>query len=154
MTPAAELDSFLCRLCLYREARGESMAGKAAILAVIRNRAEDKSGRWPNTLAGVVIQPSQFSSFNKGEPNSVVWPHAPKPGAPSGLDWVAWLQCGTVYDSPLTADPTGGANFYHDTSIQPPAEAWLGKGRTVAELLAFKTCEIGRLRFYRIPVGA
>lgn len=147
MDPAAELDSFLARLCLYREARGESKVAKAAVLAVMRNRALDKKKRWPRTLAGVVTQPYQFSSFNKNDPNVIVWPKAEIPGK----DWVAWLECCEVYDTPLIADPTGGANFYHDSSIPPPAEAWLGRGRTVDDLLALKTCEIGKLSFYNIP---
>ncbi len=146
MTPAAELDSILCRLCLWREARSESMAAKAAVLAVIRNRANDPKNRWPKLLAGVVLQPFQFSSFNASDPNVTAWP---KYG--SHADWLAWLDCNAVYDAPLTADPTNGATHYHDSSIPPPAVAWLGAGHTVADLEALKTCEIGKLSFYRIP---
>lgn len=146
MTPAAELDSILCRLCLWREARGESLAAKAAVLAVIRNRANDPKNRWPKTLAGVVTQKFQFSSFNAKDPNVTAWP---KYG--SHADWIAWLDCCAVYDAPLTADPTSGATHYHDKSIPPPAIAWLGHGKTVADLEALKTCEICSLVFYRIP---
>lgn len=150
MTPAAELDSILCRLAIWREARGESLAGKAAVLAVIRNRANDPKNRWPKTLAGVVLQPFQFSSFSANDPNVTAWPKAPtKPGTPP--DWAAWLDCCHVYDAPLTADPTNGATHYHDKSIPPPAVAWLGSRKTVADLEALKTCEIGSLVFYRIP---
>jgi hypothetical protein len=56
-----------------------------------------------------------------------------------------------VYDAPLTADSVFGAQFYHDNSISPPAVAWLGPGHTVADLEALKTCEIGKLAFYRLP---
>jgi spore germination cell wall hydrolase CwlJ-like protein len=77
MTPAAELDSILARLCLWREARGESLAAKAAVLAVLRNRANDPKNRWPKTLAGVVTQPFQFSSMNRNDPNVTAWPKAP-----------------------------------------------------------------------------
>lgn len=145
MTPAAELDSILCRLCLWREARGESLAAKAAVLAVIRNRANDAKNRWPKTLAGVVTQRFQFSSFNANDPNVTKWP--------IGLaipDRQAWLDCCAVYDTPLTADPTQSATHYHDKSIPPPAVAWLGSGKTVADLEALKTCEIGSLVFYRL----
>lgn len=146
MTPAAELDSILAKLCIFREARGESMAGKAAVLAVLRNRAYDLKNRWPKTLSGVVLQPFQFSSFNANDPNVTAWP---KYG--SHADWLAWLDCCTVYDAPLTADSVFGAQFYHDNFIPPPAVAWLGPGHTVADLEALKTCEIGRLSFYKLP---
>ena len=154
MTPAAELDSILCRLCLWREARSESLAAKAAVLAVIRNRANDPKNRWPKTLAGVVTQKSQFSSFNANDPGVTAWPKAPMviSGIPvKNPDWQAWLDSCAVWDAPLAADPTNGANFYHDSSIPPPAVAWLGVGHTVADLEALKTCEIGKLAFYRIP---
>lgn len=151
MTPAAELDSILCRLCLWREARGESLAAKAAVLAVIRNRANDPKNRWPKTLAGVVTQHAQFSSFNANDPNVTAWPHPPKVPTIPNLDWQAWLDAGTVYDAAIGADSTNGATHYHDKSIPPPAVAWLGPGKTVADLEALKTCEIGNLAFYRVP---
>lgn len=146
MTPAAELDSILCRLCIWREARGESLAAKAAVLAVLRNRANDPKNRWPKTLAQVVLQPAQFTSFSKGDPNSVAFPN------PSHqADFQAWVDCGVAYDAPLIADSVFGAQMYHDSSIPPPAVAWLGPGHTVADLEALKTCEIGKLSFYRLP---
>lgn len=138
-------DQFLEALCLYREARGESKAAKAAVLAVIRNRAADPKGRWPKTTGSVVTQPYQFSSFNKNDPNVTAWPK------PSDVaNWLAFCDCVDVVQVPLTADPTGGANFYHDTSIQPPYAAWLGKESSLDDLLRLKTVEIGRLRFYRL----
>src|SRR6185369_2678542 len=106
--------------------------------------------RWPKTLAGVVLQPFQFSSFNRNDANVVAWPKATTTLAPSA-DWIAWLNCGAVYDAAIGADPTSGATHYHDKSIAPPAVAWLGPGKTVADLEALKTCEIGKLAFYRIP---
>jgi spore germination cell wall hydrolase CwlJ-like protein len=124
------------------------------VLAVIRNRANDPKNRWPKTLAGVVLQPFQFSSFNRNDANVTAWPKAPRIGTAIesiSADWKAWLECATVFDAPLTADPTNSATHYHDSSIPPPAVAWLGPGKTVADLEALKTCEIGKLAFYRIP---
>lgn len=153
MTPAAELDSILCRLCLYREARGESLAGKAAVLAVIRNRANDPKNRWPKTLAGVVTQHAQFSSFNANDPNVTAWPHPPKVSTIPNLDWQAWLDCGAVYDAPLTADSTDGGVYYCDVSepLDAFAVSILGPGKTTADLEACKTATIGRLSFFAIP---
>lgn len=44
---------------IYFEARGESLDGQLAVGHVTLNRVEDS--RWPNTICGVVYQPSQFS---------------------------------------------------------------------------------------------
>ncbi len=150
MTPAAELDSFLCRLCLYREARGESLAAKAAVLAVIRNRANDPKNRWPKTLAQVVTQHAQFSSFNANDPNVIRWPEPPPVGWVA--DWQAWLDCATVYDAPLTASAVGSAQYYCDVSepLDAFAVSILGPGKTAADLEACRTATIGRLIFFHV----
>lgn len=138
-------DQWVASLGIWREARGESMPAKAAVFAVMQNRAEDSRFRWPRTLSAVVTQPYQFSSFNANDSNVTKWPnplHLP--------DWNAFLDCCSVVTAALQADPTDGANFYYDSSILPPAEAWLGKGHSVEELMAKKTCQIGRLSFFKI----
>lgn len=99
-------DGLLEALCLFREARGASMAARAGVLAVIRNRVADP--RWPNTSAEVVTQPKQFSSFNQNDPNVTKWPTQK-----NVVEWQAWNECIAVTEAPLTADPTMGANHYH-----------------------------------------
>ncbi len=147
MTDAlAQLNNFIEKLTLYREARGESLAGKAAVLAVIRNRANDARNRWPKQPAEVCTQPGQFSSYNQGDPNSTNWPSPRRQG-----DWAAWLECCDVVDTPLGADPTSGANFYYNPIAPNPCQAWLGKGHTPEDLERFFTIQIGAHRFYRIP---
>lgn len=150
MTAAAELDSILARLCLYREARGESLPGKAAVLAVLRNRTEDSRNRWPKTLAAVVTEHAQFSSFNANDPNVTAWPSPTR-----SSDWLAWLDCCAVYDAPLTADPTDGANSYH--SIPDGGYIYKdGSGKTVTLLPpswadpAKLTVQIGATKFYKL----
>jgi spore germination cell wall hydrolase CwlJ-like protein len=49
---------------VYFEARGESLEGQLAVAEVVMNRAA--SGRYPATLCGVVVQPSQFSFVHRG----------------------------------------------------------------------------------------
>jgi hypothetical protein len=139
-------DQLVTAICLLREAGGESLPVKAAVLSVIHNRANDPRHRWPRTLHEVVLQKYQFSSFNANDPNVTKWPKASVVG-----DWLAFWDCVGVVLGPFLADATGGAQFYHDVSIAPPAEAWLGKGRTVEELERMKTLELGRLVFYAIP---
>ena len=150
MTPAAELDSVLARLAMYREARGESMAAKAGVLAVLRNRANDPKNRWPKTLAGVVLEPGQFSSFSAKDPNSVVFPNPAH-----AADWQSWLDCCEVFDVPLIADPTMGANSYH--SIPDAGYTYKNtEGKTVTLMPpswadpAKLTAQIGNTKFYRL----
>ena len=48
---------------VYFESKGEPLNGQLAVAEVVMNRA--KSGRFANTLCGVVKQPSQFSLDRK-----------------------------------------------------------------------------------------
>ena len=123
-------------LCLWREARGASRPAKAAILAVIRNRAEDKKARWPKTPLEVILQPRQFSSFNSNDPNAMKLPD-PK----SKPDWAAWQECVMVVDTALEADPTDGANHY-ESCAPGQLPAW-AKADAI-------TVEIGPFRFYKL----
>lgn len=49
---------------VYWEAKGEPLAGQLAVAEVIRNRVE--SGRWADSVCGVVKQPRQFSFVRGG----------------------------------------------------------------------------------------
>ena len=121
-------------LCLYREARGTSMPAKAGVLAVIRNRVADK--RWPNTSTQVILQPSQFSSFNLSDPNVKKFP------IPGDIEWGQWLECCLVVTTPLTADATQGANGYHSFPKPSQYPNW-------ADPLKL-TVTIGPFKFYKL----
>ena len=54
---------------VYFESKGESLEGQLAVARVIINRAE--SGRFADSLCGVVYQPSQFSFVRGGEIPSI-----------------------------------------------------------------------------------
>lgn len=142
---------FVEALALYREARGESLPCKAAILAVIRNRTTDTQFRWPRTSIAVITQPNQFSSFSPNDPNAKVWP----PAATWTAQSQAWIDCCGVVQTPLTADPTDGANSYHsipdegynykdssgkDVKLMPPS--WADPSKM--------TVQIGKTRFYKL----
>lgn len=106
---ASELD-ILART-IWGEARGEGASGMAAVAAVIMNRV--RSPAWPNTIRGVVLQPWQFSMWNKGDPN--------------GAQAMAVTEADPAFRTALAvavaamggADPTGGANHYHADSVVP-----------------------------------
>jgi len=99
----------------YGEARNQSAEGKLAVSYVIKNRAEDRAGRWPDTPAMVCLQRMQFSAWNPGDPNV---------NAMARLESTdpVYLRC--VYAA-LTAylsvepDPTDGANHYAVIGTNP-----------------------------------
>ncbi len=130
-------DQFLEALCLWREARGQSAACQAAILAVIRNRAADPHNRWPKTSAGVVTQPWQFSSFNASDPNVTKWP-TPH----NALEWSIWQQCCNIAETPLTADPTSGATNYESLPDGMAKPGWADEAKL--------TLTLGPFRFYKL----
>ena len=118
---------FLEALCLWREARGESRDGKIGVLSVIRNRAADP--RWPDNTSDVILQRKQFSSFNLGEPNSILFPKETDP---------SWLECVEVVMSD-PPDVTDGAVYYFADYIPAP---WWSKNLTI-------TVKIGRHVFLK-----
>src|SRR6185436_2087066 len=109
-TPIALLDRFLLALCVWREARGETLLGKRLVAQVIVNRSRDR--RWPNTIEGVILQPWQFSSFNKNDPNAVLFP--------AHTD-TSWPDCVIAADDVMTGSPISPANHYHVVGLDP---AW------------------------------
>ena len=123
-------DSYLGPLCLYREARGETDDAKRGVYHVLLNRVAD--GRFPDSLAEVVLQRKQFSSFNPGDPNAVLIPHTTDP---------AWIACCAVAAAPGD-DPTGGATHYHSYSNPDSYPAWADPAK--------HTVDIGHFHFYKL----
>ncbi len=130
-------DQFLEALALFREARGSSLAAKAAVLAVIRNRAADALNRWPKTTGDVVTQPKQFSSFNANDPNVTKWPTQKQP-----VERAAWQDCLAVVETVMTADPTHGANHYHSIPDGQPLPSWADPAKL--------TVTVGPFKFYKL----
>ena len=56
----------LLAICVEAEAGNQSLEGKRLVVDVILNRAEDHSGEWPDTIAGVISQKNQFTSYWDG----------------------------------------------------------------------------------------
>jgi Cell Wall Hydrolase len=139
-------EQWLAALCLWREARGSSLQALTGIWNVLLNRVNDPGHRWSRTLPGVIMQPEQFSSFNKSDPNSVKFPMPPQPGNPTSPDWRAWLDCQTVVEVAIEADPTHGATNYvsvdKNGDIPEGAKAWATEDKF--------TVAIGAFRFYKL----
>lgn len=89
------------------EAANEGADGMAAVAHVLRNRATD--GRWPDSIAGVALQPKQFSTFNAGAGGNGGGSQYPI-GSP------IYDRAGQVFDAVMSGkhvDPTGGATHYY-----------------------------------------
>ena len=99
---------------IYGEARGESISGKAAVANVIMNRVA-QGGWWGDTVEDVCRHPSQFSCWNRDDPNRS------KIAAVNELDPV-YVECATIAAlaiEGLLVDRTKGATHYHTTGIKP-----------------------------------
>lgn len=118
-------------LALYWEARGESRRGMVAVGWTVLNRS--RSPEFPSTPCEVVLEggekpPCQFSWWCDG-----------KSDRPRDHD--SWIRARVIAAQLLTdppPDPTGGALFYHSTSIRVP---WTRPRR--------RTIRIGNHIFYR-----
>ena len=112
---------FALALCVWREARGESMRGKRLVAQVIRNRVEDP--RWPDDYVGVITQPKQFSAFNAGDPNALRFPHETDP---------VWPSCVEAARMVMEADESfTDANHYVVDALRP-RPAWFDEAKVVS----------------------
>ena len=96
-------------LNVYFESRGESQVGQEAVAWVTLNRVA--SGKFPDTICGVVWEDSQFS-----------WTHDGKSDRPK--DRAAWATAQAIAGEVLVAygvdrDPTEGATFFHADYANP-----------------------------------
>ncbi len=139
MTPEQAYEFALLVLCIWREARGESLEAQCAVAWVIKNRVT-QGGWWGKTYAEVVLKPFQFSSFNGPDKNGHVDANATKFPVPSTdpAYGSCLLAAKRAYEGTMP-DPTHGSQYYHDTSIKPPA--WTATMKF--------TVGIGSLLFYR-----
>ncbi len=128
---------FIMALCIWREARGESIPAKQAVAWVIRNRAAHPSWWGGPSIPSVVLKPYQFSSFNRNDPNSTKFP------SPEDLSWVASLNAAQDVLTDKVPDPTGNAVFYFDKSLDSSPPSWATDGSTDW------TVDIGSLHFYK-----
>lgn len=116
----SDMTELLARL-INGEARGEPYEGQVAVGAVILNRV--KSPKFPNTIAGVIYQETQFSCVKDGQ-----------------FD-VPIDESSTVYkaaeEAMSGADPTNGALYFYNPS--KTKSKWLFSLKT--------TMTIGKHRF-------
>lgn len=132
---ASMSDTALMALCIWREARGELFLAKKCVGHVIKNRAA-KGGWWGHDVHTVILKPWQFSSFNPGDPNSTKWPDD------NETSWTDSLAASSAVLVGGDFDPTGGATYYYDSSIEWP-KAWGNQDNYE------NTLNIGHLHFWK-----
>ena len=152
-----QADHVVPLICMWRESRGNPEAYEAVAWCMV-NRMRDTKGRWPRTLTGVALQPTQFSSFNKGDANSLLFPDpknklswASFEKAAAALEFVLYGRNldanGVTIPAVYSVDPTKGANHYHDHSITVAQVSWL---KTEANAAKYRTATIGPFDFYKL----
>lgn len=122
-------------LCIWREARSESLDGQHAVGWVIKNRVA-KGGWFGKSYSQVILKPSQFSSFNPKDPNAAKFPIPETDAAYSNCV----LAAKHVYEG-TAPDNTDGSTYYFDQSLNENPPSW-AKG-------FIKTVTIGRLNFFK-----
>lgn len=126
----------LLALCIWREARGETIPAKVGVAWVIRNRAKNPSW-WGKDWISVILKPWQFSSFNVGDPNATKFP------VPEDTSWIACLQAAEIAWEGIETDPVDGATHYFDKSLDANPPKWATDGSMV------KVCDVDSLRFWK-----
>lgn len=113
--PADINDDMRCLAsAVYYESKGESLTGQLAVARVIINRA--RSGRFADSLCGVVRQPSQFSFVRGGS--------IPQPSTQT-RDWHEAVAISQIAINDAWKNPAEGALFFHARRVSP---GW-GKAR-------------------------
>jgi hypothetical protein len=113
--PFASDDDELLALCVWREARGESLAAKVGVVDVVRNRCKMAPAQgFKPTVRENILKPWAFSSFMVGDPNSAKYP---------GTGDRSWVDSRTAatHEDPDTVD---GAVFYYSLPLEAPPKAW------------------------------
>lgn len=139
---AAELDvvdAHWMALTMWGEARGDGEAGMRAVGHVIDNRRRAK--RQGAYVTDTVSEAWQFSCWNPGDPNRAAMLEVdalPR----DGRDYRLWLAARRIADEILagrSADPTGGALFYHVEGLSPDWSAGLTPDRRIGRHVFFHT---------------
>jgi hypothetical protein len=132
------VDAYWMALTMWGEARNQGVEGMRAVGHVIHNRwVARRNGAY---VTDTVSAAWQFSCWNQGDPNRAAMLNIealPKHGEDYRLWLVAKRVAGEIL-SGRSADPTGGALFYHTKAVQP---AW---SRGVASVT-----QIGSHLFFR-----
>jgi N-acetylmuramoyl-L-alanine amidase len=93
-----ESESYLLGRLVHGEARGEPYVGMVAVGAVVMNRV--RSGKFPNTIAGVIYQSGAFDAVSDGQINLTPNEQSRRAARDALNGW----------------DPTNGCLYYYNPS--------------------------------------
>lgn len=107
--PAAMDEELRCLAStVYFESKGETLEGQLAVAKVVIARRD--SGRFANSLCGVVYQPSQFSFVRGGK----------MPAIPaSSRSWAEAVAIAQIALNDTWESPVEGALFFHARHVSP-----------------------------------
>jgi spore germination cell wall hydrolase CwlJ-like protein len=142
LVPADDIDvvdAHWMALTMWGEARNGGEEAMRAVGHVIDNRR--RSGAHGTYATETVSEAWQFSCWNKNDPNYAAMLNVDKLRA-GGEDQLMWLAAKRVAEEILSgqsADPTGGALFYHTAAVSPRWSAGLIPDRVIGGHLFFRT---------------
>jgi spore germination cell wall hydrolase CwlJ-like protein len=146
--PAAELvpveeidvvDAHWMALTMWGEARNGGSEAMRAVGHVIDNRRRANThGRYATETVSAAWQ---FSAWNKNDPNYPAMMNIDKlrPDSEDHRMWVEAKRVASEILSGASADPTGGALFYHTAAVSPRWSAGLAPIRVIGGHLFFRT---------------
>ncbi|PZO49289.1 MAG: hypothetical protein DCF16_14905 [Alphaproteobacteria bacterium] len=116
-----ETEVRLLAATVWGEARSEGEHGMRAVAHVMVNRIGPRFGE---TLSTVILSPSQFSVWNRRDPNrrlvmNLVAHPEPYTSGENAAAWEAAQRIAREVLSGQSVDPTNGALFYHTRAVRP-----------------------------------
>ena len=133
------VDAHWMALTMWGEARNGGEEAMRAVGHVIDNRR--RAGTHGHYATETVSAAWQFSAWNKGDPNYSAMMNIDTLRTDSG-DYAMWLAAKRVAEEILSgasADPTGGALFYHTAAVSPRWSSGLAPVRVIGGHLFFRT---------------
>jgi spore germination cell wall hydrolase CwlJ-like protein len=140
--PAEEIDvvdAHWMALTMWGEARSGGEEAMRAVGHVIDNRR--RSGAHGTYATETVSEAWQFSCWNKGDPNYAAMLNIDslRPGSGDEAMWLAAKRIAAEILSGRSADPTGGALFYHTAAVAPRWSAGIAPVSVIGGHLFFRT---------------
>jgi N-acetylmuramoyl-L-alanine amidase len=133
------VDAHWMALTMWGEARSGGEEAMRAVGHVIDNRR--RSGAHGTYATETVSEAWQFSCWNKGDPNYAAMMNvdALRPDSEDQLMWLTAKRVAEEILSGQSADPTGGALFYHTAAVSPRWSAGLAPVSVIGGHLFFRT---------------
>jgi hypothetical protein len=133
------VDAHWMALTMWGEARNQGELGMRAVAHVIANRREAKTHG--TFVTDTVNAAWQFSCWNKNDPNRAMMlaiEDLPQGGV-AQRQWQTAKRIAAEVLAGRSADPTGGALFYHTTAVQPAWSRGVAPVTQIGDHLFFRT---------------